>query len=187
MQFWTVGSARHSMCLSLHLIPYSVLPRATDQEIPLGGVHLHTNTIARQIGTNHTHPHPHTHTHTHTLCLHLPLLPAHSPVTTTAALSITHTQTSWHTHTYTRMHYSLTDQLMHTLTRARCGHANTQQPPCGWHDEALGVDVMTPRQARNHVMKNSVMWLFHETKRFSGIASSSKEQQCFPRLSYSWP
>ena len=47
----------------------------------------------------------------------------------------------------------------HTHKHARCGHANTQQPPCGWHDEALGVDVMTPRQARNNVMKNSVMWL----------------------------
>ena len=51
---------------------------------------------------------------------------------------------------------SKTAPKLHTHTR--CEHANTRWPPCGWHDEALGVDVMTPRQARSNVMKNSVMW-----------------------------
>ena len=32
MQFWTVGSARRSMCLSPHLLPHSVLHCATDHK-----------------------------------------------------------------------------------------------------------------------------------------------------------
>ena len=67
-------------------------------------------------------------------------------------------------------HYSYvlyTRARVHTHTHTRRGHANTQQPPCGWHDEALGVDVTTARQARNNVMKSSVMWLgaFHNKNR----------------------
>jgi|Transcript_80808 hypothetical protein len=42
-----------------------------------------------------------------------------------------------------------------THTRTQCGLANTRQTPCGWHNEALGVDMKTPWQA----MKNTVMWL----------------------------
>ena len=55
MQFWTVGSVRRSMCLSPHLIPYSVLHRATDQEIPLGGVHVNDSPKYQPVLGTHTH------------------------------------------------------------------------------------------------------------------------------------
>ena len=51
-------------------------------------------------------------------------------------------------------HLSGTRERRQAHTHTRCGHANTRQTPCGWHDEALGVDVKTPCQ----VMKNNILW-----------------------------
>ena len=53
--------------------------------------------------------------------------------------------------------------LIHPLrARTRTHDADTPTPdnhPTSRHDEALGVDVKSPRHPRNNVMKNSVMWL----------------------------
>ena len=65
MQFWTVGLVRRSMCLSPHLLPYSVLRCATDQEVPLGGVRVHDCPKYQPVLGATTQPHTHTHTDGH--------------------------------------------------------------------------------------------------------------------------
>ena len=69
-----------------------------------------------------------------------------------ASFGVNHNQPEWKTIVLASIFNKVWPSL-HTYTR--CGHANTRQTPCGWHDEALGVGVKTPRQA----MKNNVMWL----------------------------